>query len=138
MFQIFFIPNRILSFTKIVKAEGRKPNLFEFYTKAHPIFYKDTSFSTHLTFHPADSNIISHFNPCRCNLPQIRTKKRATPRAALFTYFRIILLLKNNFLYNRSTVYNSLNDVQAISRSSYFRSIVNFSNLLTSYVVNFD
>jgi len=25
-----------------VKVEGRKPNLFEFYAKTYPIFYKDS------------------------------------------------------------------------------------------------
>ena len=34
--------SRILSSTKIVKVEGRKPNLFEFYAEPHPIFYKDS------------------------------------------------------------------------------------------------
>ncbi len=35
-----FIPSRNLSYLKIVKVEGRKPNLFEFYAKPPPIFYK--------------------------------------------------------------------------------------------------
>ena len=40
LFQIFFIPNRSLYSTNIAKGEGRKPNLFEFYAKPHPVFYK--------------------------------------------------------------------------------------------------
>ena len=38
----FFYPNIATQpiFTNIVKGEGRKPNLFEFYAKPHPIFYK--------------------------------------------------------------------------------------------------
>ena len=38
----FFYPNIATQpiFTNIVKGEGRKPNLFEFYAKPQPIFYK--------------------------------------------------------------------------------------------------
>lgn len=30
----------VFLFTKIVKVEGKKTNLFEFYAETHPIFYK--------------------------------------------------------------------------------------------------
>jgi len=40
LFQIFFIPSRILYYPNIAKGEGRKLNLFEFYAKPQPIFYK--------------------------------------------------------------------------------------------------
>ena len=34
----FAWPSRILSYPKIVKVEGRKTNLLDFYTETHPIF----------------------------------------------------------------------------------------------------
>lgn len=38
LFQIFFIPNRILSYSKIVKAEIGKPNLSDFHSGSFPYF----------------------------------------------------------------------------------------------------
>ena len=38
----FAWPSRILSYPKIVKVEGRKTNLLDFYTETHPILSKDS------------------------------------------------------------------------------------------------
>ena len=118
----FFYPNIATQpiFTNIVKGEGRKPNLFEFYAKPQPIFYK---YSERLIFDRRTEeqnfsrlsilksvlvffcqNIMKHvsdiFIPSRTILSKFKQKRAETRNgfvfSALSAYKKLVLCSKAN------------------------------------------